>query len=260
MLTGRCSLITGSVAGLGFAIAQSLARSGANVVLNALCPAGDGHAAAERLAAATGAAVAFDGADLRHVDQIERMMADAAARFGRVDIVVNNAVVRNFSPIEAMTADQWNSSLAVNLSAAFHLSRLALPAMRANAWGRIVNVSSVYGSRATPERIDYITTKTALLGLTRAIAIETAETGITCNAVCPGTILTDAISSRIQTMAAEKGLPVEKVMESYIGSRHPTRRFVDAEHVGALVSFLCSPAGRDITGAALPIDGGWQAG
>jgi len=259
MLTSRCSLITGSVAGLGFAVAQNLARNGSNVILNALCPAEEGHAAAERLAAATGAGVVFDSADLRDVSQIERMMADAAARFGRVDILVNNAVVRNFSRIEAMTADQWNTSLAVNLSATFHLSRLALPAMRANGWGRIINISSIYGLRATTERIDYITTKTALLGLTRAIAVETADAGITCNALCPGTILTEAISSRIHAIAADKGMPVTEVMENF-SSRHPTGRFVDLDHVGALVSFLCSPAGRDITGATLPIDGGWQAG
>jgi 3-hydroxybutyrate dehydrogenase len=259
MLRNKCALVTGSVAGLGYAIAESLARSGANVVLNALCDAADGRAAAAKLAKSAGVEVAFDGADLRDVADIERMMRDAAARFGGVDIVVNNAVVRHFAPIDKMTTEQWNTSLAVNLSAGFHCVRLALPAMREKNWGRIVNMSSIYGSRGAENRIDYVTTKTALIGMTRAIAVETARTGITCNAVCPGVVPSPAIVDRIAGIAAAQGISHAQAERDYLSPRNPTKRFVALESVGALVTFLCSPAGQDITGAVLPVDGGWLA-
>ena len=259
MLSGRCALVTGSVAGLGYAIAESLAKAGAHIVLNGLCDPSEGQAAAERLSSATGVEVQFDGADLRKVSEIERMMTEAADRFGKVDIVVNNAVVRHFSPIEAFSTEHWETALAVNVSAAFHCIRLAVPAMRAQGWGRIINVSSIYGSRGAENRIDYVTTKTALLGMTRAVAVELAQTGITCNAICPGTVPSPAILDRIAAIAAERGVPIETAEREYITARHPTGRFVSMENVGALVTFLCSPAGADITGATLPIDGGWQA-
>ena len=259
MLKRKCALVTGSVSGLGYAIAESLAEEGANIVLNGLCDARDGHAAAEQLAGSAKVDVLFDGADLRDVTQIERMMRDAAARHGAVDIVVNNAVVRHFLPIDRFTTEQWNASLAVNLSAAFHCVRLALPAMRERRWGRIVNMSSIYGSRGAENRIDYVTTKAALIGMTRAIAIETARDGITCNAVCPGTVPSPAILDRIAGIAAAQGISREEAERDYIAPRHPTERFVAMEHVGALVAFLCGPAGQDITGATLPIDGGWLA-
>jgi len=259
MLKDRCALVTGSVAGLGYAIAESLAKAGAKVVLNGLCTPAQGHAAAKRLTASAGVEAVFDGADLRNVSDIERMMRNAAERFGGVDIVVNNAVVRHFSPIESFTVEQWNTSLAVNLSAAFHCVRLALPAMRDKGWGRIINMSSIYGSRGAENRIDYVTTKTALIGMTRAIAIETARTGITCNAVCPGTVPTPAIVDRIASIAAKAGISQAQAERDYLAPRHPTERFVALESVGALVTFLCSPAGQDITGATLPIDGGWLA-
>ena len=259
MLEGKCALITGSVAGLGFAIAESLAKAGANIVLNGLCSKEEGQAAADALAQSSGRTVVFDGADLRDVSAIERMVAQAAARFGKVDIIVNNAVVRHFAPIEELTPAQWDTSLAVNLSAAFHLVRFALPAMRAAGWGRIINMSSIYGARGAENRIDYVTTKTALLGMTRAIAIETARTGITCNAVCPGTVPSPSIVERIAGIAQSQGISIAEAERDYIKPRHPTERFVSLENVGALVTFLCSPAGQDITGATLPIDGGWQA-
>ena len=258
MLAGRTALVTGSVAGLGFAIAQALARQGANVVLNGLCGPGDGDEAAQALAAEAGVAVAFDGADLSDVRQIEAMMARAQARFGSVDVLVNNAVVRHFQPIEAFTAAQWEAALAVNLSAGFHAVRLALPGMKAKGWGRIVNVSSIYGSRGAENRIDYVTTKTALIGMTRAIALETARTGITCNAICPGTVPSPAILERVAGIAESEGVSREEAERAYLAPRHPTERFVALESVAALVVFLCGPAGRDMTGSELAIDGGWH--
>ena len=259
MLDGRCAVVTGSVHGLGLAIAESLGRAGANIVLNALCSPDEGQAAAEHLAASAGTDVIFHPADLRDVSQIEDLMKVAAARFGFVAIAVNNAVVRHLARVEELTTQEWDMALAVNLSAGFHISRLAIPAMRSKGWGRIINISSIYASRSDENRLAYATTKTAMLGMTRTIAIETADSGITCNAVCPGSIATPAIMGKIEKTAAEEGIPVAEAASNYIASRHPTKRFVSGSNVGALVTFLCSPAGDDITGATLPIDGGWLA-
>lgn len=259
MLSGRCALVTGSVAGLGYAIAESLAKSGARVALNGLCDPAEGEAAAEQLSATTGTQSIFCGADLRRVAEIERVMKDVADRLGDVDIVVNNAVVRHFSPIDSFSAEDWDTALAVNVSAAFHCIRLAVPFMRSQGWGRIVNVSSIYASRGAENRVDYVTTKTALIGMTRAVALELARTGITCNAVCPGTVPSPAILDRIAGIADQQGVSQDEAEREYIAPRHPTGRFVAMENVGALVAFLCGPAGADITGAMLPIDGGWQA-
>ncbi|WP_244607033.1 SDR family oxidoreductase [Bosea sp. CS1GBMeth4] len=259
MLQGRHALVTGSVAGLGYAMARGLALQGAAVTLNGLAAPGVGEAAAAALAAEAGVPVVFDGTDLAQPPQIEAMMAAAERRSGPVDILVNNAVIRHFRPIESFTAAQWDASLAVNLSAAFHAVRLALPGMKAKGWGRIVNLSSIYGARGAENRIDYVTTKTALLGMTRAIAIETARTGITCNALAPGTVPSPAILERIAGIARAQGISEEKAAQDYIAPRHPTERFVALESVAAMLVFLCSSAGQDITGATLPIDGGWQA-
>lgn len=259
-LAGRNALVTGSVAGLGLAMARALAREGAAVTLNGLAAPGVGEAAAAALAAETGSPVFFDPCDLADVDQIEAMMAAAAARSGAVDILVSNAVIRHFQPIEAFSAADWNASIAVNLSAAFHAARLALPGMKAAGWGRIVHLSSIYGQRGAENRVDYVTTKTALIGLTRAIAIETAATGVTCNALCPGTVPSPAILDRIAGIARRDGISDEAAARDYIRPRHPTGRFVALESVAALLLFLCSPAGADMTGTVLPIDGGWHAG
>ncbi len=259
MLKGRCAIVTGSSGGLGNAIAMALAKQGASVVIHGLCDPAIGQTAADKLARATGAGVMFDDADLVDVLAIEGMFGRARARFGNIDIMVNNAVTRHFSSIDKLTPEQWNTSLAVNVSAAFHCVRLSLPTMRQKGWGRIINVSSIYGARGAENRIDYVTTKTALLGMTRAIAIETAETGITCNAICPGVVPTPAILNRIAESAKQEGKTQAQGERDYLSTRNPTRRFVSLEGVGELVAFLCSQAAQDITGATVPIDGGWQA-
>ncbi|AWP81447.1 3-hydroxybutyrate dehydrogenase [Bordetella bronchiseptica MBORD681] len=258
-LHGRCALITGAEAGLGLAIADTLARSGAAIVMHCLQANESARQAQAALAREHGVRVLLLQADLRDVDQIEAMAAQALAELPRLDILVNNAVVRHFEPAHELPRAHWDESLAVNLSAAFHLARLALPGMLAQGWGRIINLSSVYGAGAAANRVGYVTTKTALLGLTRALAVETAASGITCNAVAPGTAPTPAIVGRIAEIARRDGVAQEQAEREYLAARQPTGRFVAMENVAALVAFLCSDAGRDITGATLPIDGGWTA-
>jgi 3-hydroxybutyrate dehydrogenase len=173
--------------------------------------------------------------------------------------VINNAVVRHFAPLENFKVEEWDRALAVNLSAAFHTTRLVLPGMRQRDFGRIVNISSVYGLFGTVNRVDYVTTKTALIGFTRAVALEVAGQNITCNAICPGSTPTPAIEQRLAEFMAEKGLARDEAIRSFMASRQPSGRFVAMDGVASLAAFLCGPAGRDITGAALPIDGGWSA-
>lgn len=259
MLAGKCALITGSTAGLGYAIAAKLAASGCNIVLNGIAPDDEGDAAAERLARDHGVDAIYRRADLADLTQIERLIAGASARFGGIDIVVNNAVVRHFAPIETLTPAEWEQSLAVNLTAPFHIVRLVLPGMRARGFGRIFNLSSYYGVRGAEARVGYVTTKTALIGLTRAIALETDGTDITCNAICPGTLPTPDIMGRIAQQAAAQDVSVDEATRTYLAGRRPAGRFVTTDSVASLIDFLCGPAGRDITGAVLPVDGGWTA-
>ena len=259
MLAGKCALITGSTAGLGYAIADKLAASGCNIALNGIAPADEGDAAAATLARDHGVQAIYQRADLANLAEIERLIAAASARFGAVDIVVNNAVVRHFAPIETLTPADWEQSLAVNLSAPFHIVRLVLPGMRARGFGRIFNLSSYYGVRGAEDRVGYVTTKTALIGLTRAIALETDGTDITCNAICPGTLPTPDIMGRIEQQAAAQRVSIDKATKDYLVGRRPAGRFVSTESVADLIAFLGGPAGRDITGAVLPVDGGWTA-
>jgi 3-hydroxybutyrate dehydrogenase len=256
-LDGRTALVTGSVGGLGNAIAAGLAAVGANIVLNGLETSEDGVKAAEKIASIYDVDTIFDPADLSDLQQIERMVENGIRRFGTIDILVNNAVVRNFSSIEDLHPEAWDRSIAVNLSAAFHAVRLVLPGMKARGWGRIINMSSVCGCRGASERIDYVTTKTALIGLTRGIAVETATSGVTANALSPGSVPTPAIMAKLESMAESEGTMLADVEKRYISDRHPTGRFVAMQSVAAMAAFLCSSAGDDITGTVLPIDGGW---
>jgi 3-hydroxybutyrate dehydrogenase len=255
MLKGKWALVTGATAGLGYAVAESLASAGANIILHDLIEPVQSR---DRLHAQFGVDVASVTADLSQRAAIEAMMADLQARFGGIDILVNNAVVRHFSPVEHFPPERWDEALAVNLSAPFHLIRLALPGMKQRKWGRIINMASIYATRAVVDRIDYVTTKTAIVGMTRAVAIETTKSGITCNALCPGTLPTPAIQQKIAGIAASEGRSIDETTGDYLATRQPTGRFVAMEGVGAMAAFLCSPAAQDITGATLPIDGGWS--
>jgi 3-hydroxybutyrate dehydrogenase len=257
-LTGRRALVTGSTGGLGLAIAEGLAAEGCEVVLNGLAAPAEAESARADLAARHDVRAIFHAADLSRPDQIEALVRHAEATFGGLDIVVNNAVVRQFVAVEEMPVAGWDRSIAVNLSAAFHTIRLALPGMRQRGFGRIVNVSSIYGLIGAANRADYVTTKTALIGLTRAVALETAQVDITCNAICPGTVPTPAIQDRIRGIASGSGISEEEAARDYLATRQPSGRFIALEGVAAMVAFLCGPGGRDITGAALPIDGAWS--
>lgn len=259
-MNGKTALVTGSSGGIGLAAARGLAKAGCDVVLHGI----EAPAAIEdsrlKVARDFGVRADYIQADLADPGAIARMLGDVLTRAGAVDVLVNNAVTRHFAPVESFPVEAWDRALAVNVSAAFHTVRLALPGMRARGWGRIFNMTSVYGSRGVANRIDYVTSKTALLGLTRAVALETVGQGITCNAVCPGAVLTPASEKRIAALMAETGLEREPATRRFLAGKNPTERFIAPGHLADLLVFLCGPAGDDITGAMLPMDGGWLAG
>jgi 3-hydroxybutyrate dehydrogenase len=259
-LSGKGALVTGSTQGLGLAIANRLAADGCDVAIHGLADAAMLEAMrAEFERDHTVRALTF-GADLRSPAEIEAMIATAASSLGGIDILVNNAVARHNAPVEDFTPASWDESLAVNLSAAFHTTRLVLPAMKQNKWGRIVNVSSIYGLRGAPNRVGYVTTKTALIGLTRAVALETAKDGITCNAVCPGTSESPVHHDAIARLIAAEGLSPVAAELQLLSGKQPTQRLIAAEGVAAFVAFLCTDQAADVTGAVLPVDAGWSAG
>ena len=255
-LKGKTALVTGSTGGIGEAFARAFAQAGCNVVMNGL---GEPKAI-EKLRASlesAGGSVIHHPADVGKADEIEAMMAHAQSRFGGVDILVNNAVTRHYAPIEAFPVEKWDRALAVNLSAAFHTIRLALPGMKKRNWGRIINMASIHATSVVKDRIDYVATKHAIVGITRAVAFETAQTAITCNAISPGWVLTPHAEGQIARKMAEAGCTREAAMSELLEVRQPSRRPVLPSDVAALGLFLCSDAAANITGAALPIDGAW---
>ncbi len=259
-LSGRCALVTGSVRGIGLAAARRLAAAGCNVVLNGVDAAADVEAIRRSIQEEHGVGCRYSPADLRRPAEIEQLIALAGEAFGGVDILINNAVVRHAAPIEEFPVEAWDDALAVNVSAAFHATRLALPGMKRRQWGRIVNVSSIYGLRGAVNRAAYVTTKTALIGLTRAVALETAADGITCNAVCPGTTESPVHEAAVQQSMGTEGLDRSEAERRYLQGKQPTGRLVAADSVTGVISMLCGPDGAGITGAAIPIDAGWSAG
>jgi 3-hydroxybutyrate dehydrogenase len=260
MIKGKSALVTGSTNGLGFAVAEGLARAGCNVMLNGLDAPAEIENKRASLERDHKVRVAYRQADLAVAPEVEALVKATEAQFGGPDILVNNAVTRHFARVDEFPIDRWNQALAVNLSAAFLAIRAAIPGMRARKWGRIINMASVYSSFAIANRVDYVTTKTALVGMTRVVALENVDLDITCNAVCPGAVYTPYSEGRIVAMMKDEGLTREAAEKEFLSLRQPSGRFIAAENVAELIVFLCGPAARDITGSMMPIDAGWSAG
>ena len=257
-LAGKGALITGSDGGIGFGIAEALADAGCNVVLNGPAESAATGALRERIAA-KGVKCVYVRADVGQLAEIERLFAGAAGAIGDVDILVNNAVVRHFHAIEEFPVAEWERALAVNVSAVFHTTRLAVPGMKKRNWGRIINMASIYSTRGAAQRVDYVAAKHAVVGITQTVALELARTGITCNAIQPGWVLTPHAGRQIAGRMKAAGGTREEAIEALFASRQPSGRFITPEQVAACAVFLCSAAGAAITGATLSVDGGWSA-
>ncbi len=258
MLRGRSALITGSLDGIGFAIARALAQQGCAVMLNGF---GDAALVRDRLRILREMDVEADyhGADLSVPAEIEDLVAATERRFGAVDIAINNAVTRTWGYIDELPVEKWNYAVAVNLSAPFHVIRLTLPGMKRRRWGRIVNLASNYGLAGTQRRVDYVSTKHGLVGLTKVAALEGLPYNITANAICPGATLTPNARKLVAQRMVAKGLSEEDAITDYLSDRQPSRRFIAPEKVAALAAFLCTEDASEITGTPLAIDGGWLA-
>jgi 3-hydroxybutyrate dehydrogenase len=252
-------VVTGSTSGIGAGIAEALAAAGANVMLNGLGDAREIDAQVKRLAAAHGVRVAYHNADLSRGSEVMAMVKSAQDEFGSVDILVNNAGIQFVSPIDEFPEEKWEAIIAINFSSNFYAIKAALPGMRERKWGRIVNIASAHGLVASPFKSAYVGAKHGVMGLTKTVALEVAEQGITCNAICPGYVHTPLVEAQIEAQAKVHNLPREQVIREVMLSAQPTKRFVGIDEIGGLVVFLCSPLAASITGAALPIDGGWVA-
>lgn len=255
MLKGKTALVTGSTSGIGLAIAKALAQQGANIVLNGF---GDAEAPQQQIAA-LGVEVAYHDADMSQPAQIEAMMAFAAQRFGRVDILVNNAGIQYVAKVEDFPVERWDAILAINLSSAFHTTRLAIPAMREANWGRILNIASAHGLVASAQKSAYVAAKHGIVGFTKAAALELATTGVTSNAICPGWVLTPLVQKQIDDRAAREGISLSQAQNELLGEKQPSLQFTTVEQLGGLAVFLCSPAADQVRGVAWQMDGGWTA-
>jgi 3-hydroxybutyrate dehydrogenase len=258
-LEGETAVVTGSTSGIGLGIARALAQRGANVVLNGFGDAGEVEIVRAALAMEHDVEVTYDGADMSKPAAIARMVEAAAAHFGRVDILVNNAGIQHVSPLEEFPLAKWDAILAINLSAAFHTTRAVFAGMKARRWGRIVNIASAHALIASPYKSAYVAAKHGVLGLTRVTALEGAEHGITCNAICPGYVWTPLVEKQIDDQARSHGIAREQVVRDVLLVNQPTKKFATVEEIGALTAFLCTDAAASITGTALPVDGGWTA-
>ena len=255
MLKGKTALVTGSTSGIGLGIARALARQGANIVLNGF---GDVEGPKAEVAA-LGVKVAYHGADMSKPAEIEAMMKFAAAQFGRVDILVNNAGIQHVARIENFPTERWDAIIAINLTSAFHATRLALPAMQAANWGRIINVASAHGLVASAEKSAYVASKHGIVGLTKVTALENATSGVTCNAICPGWVLTPLVQKQVDAKAAALKISNEEAKKVLLGEKEPSMQFTTPDELGELAVFFCSPAGNNVRGVAWNMDGGWVA-
>jgi len=257
-LKGKTALITGSTGGIGLAIATGLAQAGCNIVLHGIETPEQVQPAIRQIQE-TGVDMLYLQSDLQHLSEIEHMFDALTNRFGGVDILVNNAVTRHFSPVEDFPTEKWDQAMAVNVTAPFHTIRKALPMMRQHGWGRIINMASVYGQRGTSNRIDYVTSKSAIIGMTKAIAAEIINDNITCNAICPGTVLTPNIDSRINQLMQQQHLTRQEAEKEFLKGKQPGGKLIPAEHVARQALYLCELGSEFINGAVLPIENGWLA-
>jgi 3-hydroxybutyrate dehydrogenase len=255
MLKGKTALVTGSTSGIGLGVALALARQGANVVLNGF---GDVEAAKAEVAK-TGVRVGYHGADMSQPAQIADLMAYAAQDFGGVDILVNNAGIQHVAPVEDFPPEKWDAIIAINLSSAFHTTRLAMPGMKQRNWGRIINIASTHGLVASAQKSAYVASKHGIVGFTKAVALETATTGVTVNAICPGWVLTPLVQKQIDARAAQGGISIEQAQRELLGEKQPSLQFTTPEQLGELAVFLCSSAADNVRGVAWNMDGGWTA-
>jgi 3-hydroxybutyrate dehydrogenase len=255
MLKNKTALVTGSTSGIGLGIAKALARQGCRIMLNGF---GDVQAAQDEVKA-LGVQVGYHGADMSKPAEIEDMMKAAAAEFGQVDILVNNAGIQHVASVEDFPVERWDAIIAINMSSAFHTTRLALPAMKATNWGRIINVASVHGLVASAQKSAYVAAKHGVVGLTKVTALETATTGVTCNAICPGWVLTPLVQKQVDAKAAALGVSNEEATKRLLGEKEPSMQFTTPEELGELAVFFCSPAANNVRGVAWNMDGGWTA-
>jgi 3-hydroxybutyrate dehydrogenase len=258
-LKGKTALITGSTSGIGLAYARALAGEGANIVINGFGDAAAIETERQGLEALSGAKAAYSGHDLSKADQIEAMMAEAAAAFGGIDILINNAGVQHVAPIEDFPVEKWNLIIALNLNSAFHTSRLAIPYMKSRKWGRIIQTASAHSLTASPFKSAYVTAKHGLAGLTKTIALEVATFGITANCISPGYVWTPLVEQQIPDTMKARGMTREQVMNDVLLESQPTKQFVTVEQVAAMALYLCRDEAAGITGANISIDGGWTA-
>ena len=254
-LKGKTAVVTGSTSGIGLGMATALARAGANVVLNGF---GDPEPAKAAIAAA-GVRVGYHGADMSKPAEIAELIAYAEKEFGAVDILVNNAGIQFVANVDEFPVEKWDAIIAINLSSAFHTTRLALPGMRQRGWGRIINLASAHGLVASAGKSAYVAAKHGMVGLTKAVALETATTGVTCNAICPGWVLTPLVQKQIDDRAAREGIAVEQAQRELLGEKQPSLQFTTPEQLGELAVFLCTDAAANVRGQAWAVDGGWTA-
>ena len=259
MIKGKTALVTGSTSGIGLGLAVCFARAGANVLLNGFGDSAAALAEVTKAGHAEGAKVGFHGADMSRPEEIEALMAHAEAQFGGVDILVNNAGIQHVAAIEDFPIERWDAIIAINLSSAFHTTRLAMPGMRRKNWGRLINIASAHGLVASAQKSAYVTAKHGLVGFTKSVALETATTGITANAICPGWVLTPLVQQQIEARALREGITVQRAEQDLLGEKQPSLQFTTPAQLGELALFLCTDAAVNVRGQAWAVDGGWTA-
>ena len=258
-LWGKTAVVTGSTSGIGLGIARAFAEAGANVVINGLGEQAAIDLVCEELGGISASRIAYNGANLMKPAEATGLVEETIVEFGRVDILVNNAGIQHVSPIETFPPDKYEAIIALNLSASWYTSRAAFPGMKESGYGRIINVASAHGLVASPFKSAYVAAKHGVIGLTKTIALEGAEHGITCNAICPGYVWTPLVENQIADTAKARGISREEVIRDVLLAAQPNKRFATVDEIGALTVFLCGPGGTSITGTALPVDGGWTA-